>query len=160
MNFRVRSISTRIAMNDIDLTKDSSFSDVLKCEHQYLKVPLESLKKSMRNNHRIIERELAAITQGVTEAAKTINTKEDAYKKTENLLARLHVLKRKVCHLFCLSVFLLYAHKANFRLKKPEKLTMTSPESLKIEWIRFVLQNHLGKKRLTTGVDFASTGLS
>ncbi|XP_068660164.1 protein MAEA homolog [Aristolochia californica] len=70
--------------------------DSLKLEHQLLRVPFEHLKKSMRANHRIVEKEMTAVISSVTEAAERDMSKEEAVSHLTSLVSRLQGLKRKL----------------------------------------------------------------
>ncbi|XP_043693768.1 protein MAEA homolog isoform X2 [Telopea speciosissima] len=68
----------------------------LKLEHQLLRVPFEHFKKSMRFNHRILEKEMSAVISSVTEAADRDMSKEEAVDHLTSLVSRLQGLKRKL----------------------------------------------------------------
>ncbi|KAF8412480.1 hypothetical protein HHK36_000444 [Tetracentron sinense] len=68
----------------------------LKLEHQFLRVPLEYFKKSMRTNHRIVEKEMSAVFSSVSEAVDRDMSKEEAVHHLTTLVSRLQGLKRKV----------------------------------------------------------------
>ncbi|KAJ4978678.1 hypothetical protein NE237_009458 [Protea cynaroides] len=71
-------------------------AESLKLENQLLRVPFEHLKKSMRANHRIIEKEMSAVTSSVSEAADRDMSKEEAVDHLTSLVSRLQGLKRKL----------------------------------------------------------------
>ncbi|XP_068663184.1 protein MAEA homolog [Aristolochia californica] len=73
-----------------------SLSESLKLERQLLRVPFEHLKKSMRANHRIVDKEMTAVISSVTEAAERDMSKEEAVHHLTSLVSRLQGLKRKL----------------------------------------------------------------
>ncbi|KAK8959664.1 hypothetical protein KSP40_PGU012548 [Platanthera guangdongensis] len=73
----------------------------LKLEHQFLRVPLEHLKKTIRANHRYTEKEVAAVLSGVSEVADREDiSREEAVIHLSSLVSRLQGLKRKVAFSF------------------------------------------------------------
>lgn len=76
-------------------------AESVKLEHQFLRVPLEHLKKTIRANHRCAEKEVAAVLSGVAEAADRDGiSREEAVSQLSSLVSRLQGLKRKVRVLF------------------------------------------------------------
>ncbi|XP_010259978.1 PREDICTED: macrophage erythroblast attacher [Nelumbo nucifera] len=71
-------------------------AESLKLEHQFLRVPFEHFKKSMRANHRIVEKEMSAVISSVAEAADRDMSKEEAVHHLTSLVSRLQGLKRKL----------------------------------------------------------------
>ncbi|KAF8397582.1 hypothetical protein HHK36_016502 [Tetracentron sinense] len=71
-------------------------AESLKLEHQFLRVPLEYFKKSMRTNHRIVEKEMSAVFSSVSEAVDRDMSKEEAVHHLTTLVSRLQGLKRKL----------------------------------------------------------------
>ncbi|KAJ6853365.1 macrophage erythroblast attacher-like [Iris pallida] len=69
-------------------------ADSLKLEYQFLRVPLEHFRKTIRTNHRSAEREVAAVLSGVGPAAEGLS-REDAVVHLNSLVSRLQGLKRK-----------------------------------------------------------------
>ena len=65
-------------------------------EHQFLRVPFEHYKKTLRANHRAVEKEMSAVISGVTEAAAADLSPDDAVNHLNSLVCRLQGLKRKV----------------------------------------------------------------
>ncbi|KAJ6823098.1 macrophage erythroblast attacher-like [Iris pallida] len=70
-------------------------ADSLKLEYQFLRVPLEHFRKTIRTNHRSAEREVAAVLSGVGPAAEGLS-REDAVVHLNSLVSRLQGLKRKL----------------------------------------------------------------
>ncbi|KAL0917171.1 hypothetical protein M5K25_012218 [Dendrobium thyrsiflorum] len=69
----------------------------IKLEHQFLRVPLEHLKKTIRANHRSAEKEVAAVLSGVAEVADRDDiSREEAVIQLSSLVSRLQGLKRKL----------------------------------------------------------------
>lgn len=96
------------AAASVPTSKLSHLAESLKLEHQFLRVPLEHLKKSMRANHRIVEKEMSAVISGVAEAADRDMSKEEAVQHLSCLVSRLQGLKRKVyISLFIMQCFFL-----------------------------------------------------
>lgn len=83
-------------------SKLSQLAESLKLEHQFLRVPFEHFKKTIRGNHRIVEKEVSAVISGVTAAADSSDlSHHDAVQQLSSLVSRLQGLKRKVSGLLC-----------------------------------------------------------
>ncbi|TMX02400.1 hypothetical protein EJD97_021696 [Solanum chilense] len=76
-------------------SKLNQLSESLKLEHQFLRVPFEHYKKAIRANHRIVEKELSAVINGVSDAAESEMSRDDAVHHLNSLVSRLQGLKRK-----------------------------------------------------------------
>lgn len=75
----------------------TGLAESLKLEHQFLRVPFEHYKKTIRANHRVAEKEVSAVISSVTEAADRDNmSTEEAVHHFNSLVSRLQGLKRKV----------------------------------------------------------------
>ncbi|XP_058080866.1 protein MAEA homolog isoform X1 [Magnolia sinica] len=76
----------------------SKLTESLKLEHQFLRVPFEHLKKSMRANHRIVDKEMNAVISGVADAVAPDRdmSKEEAVHHLTCLVSKLQGLKRKL----------------------------------------------------------------
>eukprot|EP00271_Cylindrocystis_brebissonii_P003591 TRINITY_DN14734_c0_g1_i1.p1 TRINITY_DN14734_c0_g1~~TRINITY_DN14734_c0_g1_i1.p1 ORF type:complete len:411 (+),score=105.09 TRINITY_DN14734_c0_g1_i1:297-1529(+) len=68
----------------------------IKMEQQLVRVPFEHLKKYIRVTARLVEKDVGAVVTGVSEAAEKGLSAEEATRQLDNLLARLHGLKRKL----------------------------------------------------------------
>lgn len=78
-------------------SKLSQLAESLKLEHQFLRVPFEHFKKTIRANHRIVEKEVSAVISGVAAAADSADlSHHDAVQQLSSLVSRLQGLKRKV----------------------------------------------------------------
>lgn len=78
-------------------SKISGLAESLKLEHQFLRVPFEHYKKTIRANHRVAEKEVSAVISSVTDAADRENmSREEAVHHFTSLVSRLQGLKRKV----------------------------------------------------------------
>lgn len=80
-------------------SKLNQLSESLKLEHQFLRVPFEHYKKTIRSNHRIVEKELSAVISGVSDAAAaadSVMSRDDAVIRLNSLVSRLQGLKRKL----------------------------------------------------------------
>ncbi|RWW24708.1 hypothetical protein GW17_00010994 [Ensete ventricosum] len=73
-------------------------SESLRLEHQFARVPLEHLKKTIRTNFRLAEKEVAAVVSSVAEAADRHDavSRDDALTQLSSLVSRLQGLKRKL----------------------------------------------------------------
>ncbi|MQM09667.1 hypothetical protein Taro_042546 [Colocasia esculenta] len=85
-------------------------AESLKLEHQFLRVPLEHLKKTMRANHRAAEKEISAVISTVAELSSSSagapagdgeddgrrRSREEAVHQLTSLVSRLQGLKRKL----------------------------------------------------------------
>ncbi|CAI9091509.1 OLC1v1026563C3 [Oldenlandia corymbosa var. corymbosa] len=78
-------------------SKLTHLAESLKLEHQFLRVPFEHYKKTIRANHRAVEKEVSAVISGVAEAADSAELcRDDAVKQLNSLVSRLQGLKRKL----------------------------------------------------------------
>ncbi|XAR56123.1 hypothetical protein NMG60_11036469 [Bertholletia excelsa] len=77
-------------------SKLTQLAESLKLEHQFLRVPFEHYKKTIRANHRIIEKEMSAVISGVSDAADGDFSQDDAVQHLSSLVSRLQGLKRKL----------------------------------------------------------------
>ncbi|KAL3630076.1 hypothetical protein CASFOL_023060 [Castilleja foliolosa] len=77
-------------------SKFGKLADSLKLEHQLLRVPFEHYKKTIRANHRIVEKEVSAVISGVSDAADSDLSRDDAVHQLSSLVSRLQGLKRKL----------------------------------------------------------------
>ncbi|XP_009767482.1 protein MAEA homolog [Nicotiana sylvestris] len=80
-------------------SKLNQLSESLKLEHQFLRVPFEHYKKTIRSNHRIVEKEVSAVISGVSDAAAaadSVMSRDDAVNRLNSLVSRLQGLKRKL----------------------------------------------------------------
>lgn len=75
-------------------SKLTQLAESLKLEHQFLRVPFENYKKTIRANHRVVEKEVSAVVSGVSDAAD--NGELSAVEHLNSLVSRLQGLKRKV----------------------------------------------------------------
>ncbi|KAL7148020.1 hypothetical protein ABFS83_06G150400 [Erythranthe nasuta] len=73
----------------------AKLAESLKLEHQFLRVPFEHYKKTIRYNHRTVEKEVSAVISGVPAAASDIS-REEAVRQLTSLVSRLQGLKRKL----------------------------------------------------------------
>ncbi|CAN4106882.1 unnamed protein product [Withania somnifera] len=71
-------------------SKLNQLSESLKLEHQFLRVPFEHYKKTIRANHRVVEKEVSAVINGVSDFD------DDAVDQLSSLVSRLQGLKRKL----------------------------------------------------------------
>ncbi|KAF4382274.1 protein MAEA homolog isoform X2 [Cannabis sativa] len=78
-------------------SKLNHFADSVKLEHQFLRVPFEHYKKTIRTNHRVFEKEVSAVISGVAEAAdRNDMSRDEAVSHLSSLVSRLQGLKRKL----------------------------------------------------------------
>ncbi|XP_039128610.1 protein MAEA homolog [Dioscorea cayenensis subsp. rotundata] len=79
-------------------TRLIQIAESLRLEHQFLRVPFEHLKKTIRGNHRSVEKEVSVVLSGVADAADRSEgmSKEDAVTHLTSLVSRLQGLKRKL----------------------------------------------------------------
>ncbi|PIA38819.1 hypothetical protein AQUCO_02700192v1 [Aquilegia coerulea] len=93
------SIASAVAANaaPIQSTRINHLAESLKLEHQFLRVPFEHFKKSMRSNHRIAEKEMSTVVASVSEAVNRDNmSQEEAVNHLTSLVSKLQGLKRKL----------------------------------------------------------------
>jgi macrophage erythroblast attacher len=64
--------------------------EAVRLEHQLVRVPLEALRATARTNHRLAEKEIAAVLSSASSVAAP-----DAVDHLTSLVSRLHGLKRK-----------------------------------------------------------------
>ncbi|XP_024024729.1 protein MAEA homolog [Morus notabilis] len=78
-------------------SKLNQLAESLKLEHQFLRVPFEHYKKTIRANHRVVEKEMSAVVSGLAEAADRDGlSRDDAVNHLTSLVSRLQGLKRKL----------------------------------------------------------------
>ncbi|KAL6526701.1 hypothetical protein OROGR_015791 [Orobanche gracilis] len=77
-------------------SKFGKLTESLKLEHQLLRVPFEYYKKTIRSNHRTIEKEVCVLISGVSDAADSDISRHDAVHQLNSLVFRLQGLKRKL----------------------------------------------------------------
>lgn len=77
-------------------SKYGKLAESLKLEHQFLRVPFEHYKKTIRSNHRTVEKEVSAVVCGVSDAADSDLSRDEAVQKLNSLVSRWQGLKRKV----------------------------------------------------------------
>ncbi|KAF7132408.1 hypothetical protein RHSIM_Rhsim09G0155700 [Rhododendron simsii] len=75
-------------------SKLTQLAESLKLEHQFLRVPFENYKKTIRANHRVVEKEVSDVVSGVSDAAD--NGELSAVEHLNSLVSRLQGLKRKL----------------------------------------------------------------
>lgn len=78
-------------------SKFGKLAESLKLEHQLLRVPFEHYKKTIRSNHRTAEKEVSSVISGVSDAADSDLSRDEAVDQLSSLVSRLQGLKRKVC---------------------------------------------------------------
>ncbi|EEF37316.1 protein MAEA homolog [Ricinus communis] len=74
----------------------SKLTESLKLEHQFLRVPFEHYKKTIRANHRAVEKEVSSVISGVSDVADLDVSKHYAVQHLTNLVSKLQGLKRKL----------------------------------------------------------------
>ncbi|KAK6145311.1 hypothetical protein DH2020_022131 [Rehmannia glutinosa] len=77
-------------------SKFGKLAESLKLEHQLLRVPFEHYKKTIRANHRTVEKEVSAVISGVSDAADSDISRDYAVHQLNSLVSRLQGLKRKL----------------------------------------------------------------
>ncbi|XVF23750.1 hypothetical protein REPUB_Repub13aG0066000 [Reevesia pubescens] len=86
-----------VASNTTPSSKLSQLTESLKLEHQFLRVPFENFKKTIRANHRTVEKEVSAVISSVADVADSNElSKDDAVLSLTSLVSRLQGLKRKL----------------------------------------------------------------
>lgn len=69
-------------------------AESVRLEHQLVRVPLEALRSTVRSNHRLAEKEIAAVVSSAS--AAPAESSAAAVDHLTSLVSRLHGLKRKV----------------------------------------------------------------
>ncbi|KAI4384015.1 hypothetical protein MLD38_009787 [Melastoma candidum] len=77
-------------------SKLSQLTESLKLEHQFVRVPFDHYKKTIRFNHRIVEKEVSAVISAVNETGADGVSCDEAVEKLTSLVSRLQGLKRKL----------------------------------------------------------------
>ncbi|ESR49400.1 protein MAEA-like [Citrus sinensis] len=76
--------------------KLTQLTEALKLEHQFLRVPFEHYKKTIRTDHRAVEKEITSVISNVADVSDSENfSKDDAVNHLTSLVSRLQGLKRK-----------------------------------------------------------------
>ncbi|GAB2286746.1 hypothetical protein Dimus_021141 [Dionaea muscipula] len=75
----------------------TQLSECFKLEHQLLRVPFEHYKKMIRNNHRLVKKEVSAVISGVSDVADSAGNmfSDEAVNHLTSLVSRLQGLKLK-----------------------------------------------------------------
>ncbi|KAH9703344.1 protein MAEA-like [Citrus sinensis] len=77
--------------------KLTQLTEALKLEHQFLRVPFEHYKKTIRTDHRAVEKEITSVISNVADVSDSENfSKDDAVNHLTSLVSRLQGLKRKL----------------------------------------------------------------
>ncbi|KAM7270866.1 hypothetical protein ACFE04_030080 [Oxalis oulophora] len=77
-------------------SKLTQLTESLKLEHQFLRVPFEHYKKTIRAHHRAVEKEVSSVISGISDVADSDDvSKDDAVNQLTSLVSRLQGLKRK-----------------------------------------------------------------
>ncbi|KAF2617795.1 hypothetical protein F2Q68_00041547 [Brassica cretica] len=74
----------------------SQLTESLKLEHQLLRVPFEHYKKTIRANHRYLEKEVTSVVSSVGDLADNNWSKDVTVSRLTSLVSRLQGLKRKL----------------------------------------------------------------
>ncbi|KAF9674813.1 hypothetical protein SADUNF_Sadunf10G0166000 [Salix dunnii] len=74
----------------------TQLTESLKLEHQFLRVPFEHYKKTIRANLRSVEKEVSSVISAVNDSADSDISKDDAVQRLTSLVSRLQGLKRKM----------------------------------------------------------------
>lgn len=80
----------------VPASRSSQLTESLKLEHQLLRVPFEHYKKTIRANHRCLEKEVASVVSSVGDLADSNWSKDVTVSRLTSLVSRLQGLKRKV----------------------------------------------------------------
>uniref|UniRef100_M4CSE5 Macrophage erythroblast attacher-like n=1 Tax=Brassica campestris TaxID=3711 RepID=M4CSE5_BRACM len=74
----------------------AQLTESLKLEHQLLRVPFEHYKKTIRANHRYLEKEVTSVVSSVGDLADNNWSKDVTVSRLTSLVSRLQGLKRKL----------------------------------------------------------------
>ncbi|XP_051121791.1 protein MAEA homolog isoform X2 [Andrographis paniculata] len=88
--------SSTVAAVATTASKTGKLAESLKLEHQFLRVPFEQYKKTIRANHRAFEKEISTVISGISDAADADLSRDDALHQLNSLVSRLQGLKRKL----------------------------------------------------------------
>ena len=89
----------------VSSSRSSQLTESIKLEHQLLRVPFEHYKKTIRANHRSLEKEVSSVVSSVGDLADNDWSKDVAVSRLTSLVSRLQGLKRKVGSFLHLSLF-------------------------------------------------------
>ncbi|XP_059666160.1 protein MAEA homolog [Cornus florida] len=92
-NSATTAVSAAVTVPSLKLTQ---LAESLKLEHQFLRVPFEHYKKTIRANHRTVDKEMSALISGVGDAADGDLSRDQAVQHLNSLVSRLQGLKRKL----------------------------------------------------------------
>ncbi|KAK1571344.1 hypothetical protein Q3G72_015389 [Acer saccharum] len=96
-NISAAAVAATTATATIPFTKLTQLTEALKLEHQFLRVPFEHYKKTIRANHRAVEKEVTSVISGVADVDDSDSfSKDDAVNHLTSLVSRLQGLKRKL----------------------------------------------------------------
>ncbi|KAJ0650773.1 putative protein Fyv10/Macrophage erythroblast attacher [Helianthus annuus] len=74
-------------------SKLTQLTESLKLEHQFVRVPFEHYKKTIRANHRAVEKEISAVVSALPDTNHL--SQDEAVLHLNSLVSRLQGLKRK-----------------------------------------------------------------
>ncbi|PHT54258.1 hypothetical protein CQW23_08720 [Capsicum baccatum] len=97
--YRASTSSIGYVSLETPLSKLNQLAESMKLEHQFLRVPFEHYKKTIRANHRVVEKEVNAVINGVIVDAldsDVIMSSDDVVHQLNSLVLRLQGLKRKL----------------------------------------------------------------
>ncbi|KAJ6720346.1 E3 UBIQUITIN-PROTEIN TRANSFERASE MAEA [Salix viminalis] len=77
-------------------SKLTQLTESLKLEHQFLRVPFEHYKKTIRANLRAVEKEVSSVISAVNDYADSDISNDDAVQRLTSLVSRLQGLKPKM----------------------------------------------------------------
>ncbi|KAH6827683.1 LisH/CRA/RING-U-box domains-containing protein, partial [Perilla frutescens var. hirtella] len=76
-------------------SKFGKLAESLKLDYQLLHVPFKHYKKTIRSNHRSVEKEVSAVISGVSDAVDLDLLGDEAVNQLSSLVSQLQGLKRK-----------------------------------------------------------------
>ncbi|EPS71206.1 hypothetical protein M569_03553, partial [Genlisea aurea] len=88
--------STVAATVTVIPSKLGNLAESLKLEHQFVRVPFENYKKTIRANHRTVEKEVSSIISGISDADNCVISCDEAVQKLNSIVSRLQGFKRKL----------------------------------------------------------------
>ncbi|KAJ8760263.1 hypothetical protein K2173_011675 [Erythroxylum novogranatense] len=89
--------NTAVAVNTVTSSKLTQLTESLKLEHQILRVPFEHYKKTIRANHRVVEKEVSSLISGISDVSDFDVSKCDAIQHLTSLVSRLQEPQAQRC---------------------------------------------------------------
>ncbi|XP_051116447.1 protein MAEA homolog [Andrographis paniculata] len=133
--------------------RPAKLTETLKLEHQFLRLPFENYKKTIRITQRAFEKDTAAVISGVGNATYSDISRDHAVNQLSSFVSRLQGLKRKLAEgdETCQA----HAQRCRVRLEHMKSGTDDSPEWNQIRIKRVIVDHMLRMSYFETAAKIA-----